>query len=186
MMEWPLAKEHIISDWYVLTFSAIARTSMIARSSDTTLSTVFAKEIADSTTTTTALLKQVESRLSSAEERDTFAKVLILRKAYQDSKIAVMNARKEGNTVAAEHAYVTGFAPAAKAYGGKVQSLLQIQRNVISKMAGEIQAAHERGTRLAVVLSACSSASSTKSVRIEPLTRQPTLRRARTSMTKAA
>ena len=31
MMESPLAKERLISDWYVLTYSAIARTSMIAK-----------------------------------------------------------------------------------------------------------------------------------------------------------
>ena len=34
MMQSPLAKERLISDWYVLTYSAIARTSMIARTTD--------------------------------------------------------------------------------------------------------------------------------------------------------
>ena len=30
----PLAKERLVSDWYVLTYSAIARTELIARSTD--------------------------------------------------------------------------------------------------------------------------------------------------------
>ncbi|HEY1226044.1 MAG TPA: hypothetical protein VGF26_01870, partial [Ramlibacter sp.] len=34
MMDKPLAKERIVADWYVLIYSAIARTAMIARSSD--------------------------------------------------------------------------------------------------------------------------------------------------------
>ena len=42
MMEKPLAKERLIADWYVLIYSAIARTSMIARSTDEKLATTFA------------------------------------------------------------------------------------------------------------------------------------------------
>ena len=48
MMQSPLVKERLISDWYVLTYSAIARTSMIAKSSDETLPVAFAEVIADS------------------------------------------------------------------------------------------------------------------------------------------
>ena len=47
MMANPLAKERMMSDWYVMTYSAIVRTSLIARSSDETLSTTFAAAIAD-------------------------------------------------------------------------------------------------------------------------------------------
>lgn len=42
MMDGPLAKERITSDWYVLVHSAMARTSIIAKSTDNSLSTVFA------------------------------------------------------------------------------------------------------------------------------------------------
>ena len=57
MMEKPLAKERLVSDWYVLIYSAIARTSMIAKSTDETLSGVFAETIADSTKQGSELLK---------------------------------------------------------------------------------------------------------------------------------
>jgi methyl-accepting chemotaxis protein len=65
MMQKPLTKERLVSDWYVLTYSAIARTSLIARSTDSTLSAVFAKPIKDSVTGTTVILKKVEALLDS-------------------------------------------------------------------------------------------------------------------------
>ena len=48
MMAQPLAKERIISDWSRMTYGAVARTALIAKSSDATLSTVFADVIAAS------------------------------------------------------------------------------------------------------------------------------------------
>jgi hypothetical protein len=93
MMEQPLAKERLVADWYVMTYSAIARTSMLARSSDDTLAKVFAKPIADSVTNTTAIVKDVEARLSSGEEKDAFKSIVALRKKYQDAKVEVTNAR---------------------------------------------------------------------------------------------
>ena len=158
MMEQPLAKERLVADWYVLTYSAIARTSLIARSTDSTLSTVFAKPIADSVTNTTAILKKVEPLLSSPEEKETLQTILTLRKKYQDAKVQVMNARKAGDAAAAETAYAQGFEPAAQAYSDKVLSLLKIQRNSIDDTARAIEAAHERSTRLVVLLSVLAAA----------------------------
>jgi methyl-accepting chemotaxis protein len=152
MMDKPLAKERLVSDWYVLTYSAIARTSLIARSSDNTLSTVFAKPIADSVSDTTAILKKVEVLLDSPEEKETLQTILTLRKKYQDGKVAVMDARKAGDGASAERQYDDVFAPAAAAYGAKVQSLLQLQRKAIDDTAHKIEAANARSTRLVILL----------------------------------
>ncbi len=158
LMEQPLAKERLVADWYVLTYSAIARTSLIARSSDATLSTTFAKPIADSVTNTTTILKKVEALLSTPEEKETLQTILALRKKYQDAKVQVMNARKAGDAATAEKAYAEGFDPAAQAYGAKVLSLLEIQRKTIDETAKAIAAAHERSTMLVVLLSVLAAA----------------------------
>jgi len=158
LMQQPLTKERLVADWYVMTYSAIARTSMIARSSDDTLSTVFAKPIADSVTSVAAIVKDVESRLSSDEEKDTLKEIVALRKKYQDAKVQVMNARKAGDAPAAEKIYTQDFDPAAQAYGAKVLSLLQIQRKSIDAAAQAIEAAHEQSTRLVVLLSVLAAA----------------------------
>jgi methyl-accepting chemotaxis protein len=158
MMQKPLTKERLVSDWYVLTYSAIARTSLIARSTDGTLAAVFAKPIKDSVTDTTAILKKVEVLLDSPEEKATLQDILGLRKTYQKAKETVMNARTSGDAAAAEQAYEQVFAPAAAAYGARVQSLLQIQRKSIDQTALAIEAANERSTKLVLLLALLSTA----------------------------
>ena len=153
MMKLPLAKERLVSDWYVITYMAVQRMALIARSTDGTLSTVFAPELKASVDATTVILKQVDPLLTTDEEKDTLKKVMALRKTYQDSKNVVMNARKAGDAAGAEQAYLTQFAPAAKAYGDSVQGLLQIQRKAIDATATAIEAAHERSTQMVVMLS---------------------------------
>jgi methyl-accepting chemotaxis protein len=158
MMQKPLTKERLVSDWYVLTYSAIARTSLIARSTDNTLSAVFAKPIKDSVADTTVILKKVEALLDSPEEKATLQDILGLRKTYQKAKETVMNARTSGDSAAAEQAYEQVFAPAAAAYGARVQSLLQIQRKSIDQTALAIEAANERSTQLVLLLALLSTA----------------------------
>jgi methyl-accepting chemotaxis protein len=153
MMQLPLTKERLMADWYVLTYMAIKRTALIARSTDSTLSTVFAKDLLASVEGTTVLLKQVEPLLTTPEEKETLKNILALRAKYQDSKTAVMNARKAGDAAGAEQAYLTRFEPAAQAYGDSVQSMLRLQRKAIDATADANEAAHERSTRMVILLS---------------------------------
>src|SRR5688572_10202291 len=89
----PLAKERLVSDWYVLTYSAIARTELIARSTDQTLSVVFADVIAASSKKGSETLAKVEPLLVTDEERAIFKNIVALRAKYQDGKEVVMKAK---------------------------------------------------------------------------------------------
>lgn len=141
MLAVPLAKERLVSDWNVNTYSAIVRTSLIARSTDTTLSTVFAKEIADSVTASTEIIKKVEPLLDSPEEKAQLATVQSLRAKYQAAKVEVMDAKKAGDADTAERRYNEGFAPAAQAYSAGLKELLAMQRRTIDQMAHASRAA---------------------------------------------
>ena len=152
MMDRPLAKERIVSDWYVLIYSAIARTHMIARSSDTELSNTFATVIAESTKRGGELLKSIEGLLESEEERKIYQDAIAIRNKYQDAKNQVMNARKAGDAAEGERLYREVFDPAAKAYQDKVKELLAQQRKAIDVTAVGINAAHDRSTRLMLTL----------------------------------
>jgi methyl-accepting chemotaxis protein len=152
MMDRPLAKERIVSDWYVLIYSAIARTHMIARSSDAELSNTFATVIADSTKRGSELLKSIEGLLESEEERKIYQDAIAIRNKYQDAKNQVMNAKKAGDAAEGERLYREVFDPAAKAYQDKVKELLAQQRKAIDATAAGINEAHERSTRLMVTL----------------------------------
>ena len=154
MMEKPLAKERLVSDWYVLIYSAIARTSMIARSTDETLSSVFADTIADSTRQGGELLKKIETLLVSEEEKAIFKASIEERVKYQDAKTLVMNARKGGNAAQAESAYRDSFAPAAAKYQNNVKALLAQQRQAIDATAHANEAATERSFTLLLLLCA--------------------------------
>ncbi|MBH2070964.1 MAG: MCP four helix bundle domain-containing protein [Burkholderiales bacterium] len=152
MMEKPLAKERLVSDWYVLIYSAIARTSMIARSTDETLSGVFAETIADSTKQGSELLKKIETLLVSEEEKAIFKASIVERVKYQDAKTEVMNARKGGNAALAESTYRDSFAPAATKYQNNVKALLAQQRQAIDATAHAIEAANARSFTLLLLL----------------------------------
>ena len=154
MMEKPLAKERLVSDWYVLIYSAIARTSMIARSTDETLSGVFAETIADSTKQGSELLKKIETLLVSEEEKAIFKASIAERVKYQDAKTLVMDARKGGNAALAESAYRDSFAPAATRYQNNVKALLAQQRQAIDATARAIETANGRSFTLLLLLCA--------------------------------
>jgi methyl-accepting chemotaxis protein len=154
MMESPLAKERLVADWFVLTYSAIVRTSMIARSSDANLSETFKEAIAASVVSGTEIIKKIEPRLSSAQEKDLFKEILAARKTYQSAKELVMNSRKSGDSAVAEKAYQEVFDPAAKAYSQKVNALLTLQRQAIDQLAVDIDHSNERSMQLMVLLGA--------------------------------
>ncbi|HXA46313.1 MAG TPA: hypothetical protein VNW52_01690, partial [Burkholderiaceae bacterium] len=79
MMEKPLAKERLVSDLYVLIYSAVARTTMIARSSDGTLATTFGDVMAESAKKGAVAVKGVEVLLTSDDEKALFKEISDVR-----------------------------------------------------------------------------------------------------------
>ncbi|HEX5342376.1 MAG TPA: methyl-accepting chemotaxis protein [Duganella sp.] len=152
MMEQPLAKERLVSDWYVLIYSAIARTALIARSSDEKLSETFADVISSSTKRGGELIEQIKGLLSTDEERKVMEEVTELRNKYQKAKTDVMNARKAGDAEKAEKLFKEAFSPSADAYQNKVKSFLGMQRKAIDDTAHAIDAANDRANGLLLLL----------------------------------
>jgi methyl-accepting chemotaxis protein len=154
MTEMPLLKERLVSDWFVLTTSAIVRTSMIAKSTDDTLATVFAATIADSVVKGSAILKQVEPLLGSEAEKSMMKEIVADRARYQAFKVEVMNAKKAGDAEASARIFKDGFTPAAESYSARLKALLDMQRKSIDDTALALEAASARAFRLLVMLGA--------------------------------
>ncbi|MEJ7688534.1 MAG: methyl-accepting chemotaxis protein [Variovorax sp.] len=152
MMQSPLVKERLISDWYVLTYSAIARTAMIARTTDDTLPVVFADVISDSVKKGSAVMGKVQALLVVDSEKEIFKSIVDLRVKYQTAKDVVMKAKAGGNAVETERLFNDTFTPAAKAYEGKLLELLADQRGAIDRMSNEIDQANARSFNLRIVL----------------------------------
>ncbi|MGR4872443.1 HAMP domain-containing protein, partial [Variovorax sp. LARHSF232] len=152
----PLAKERLVSDWYVLTYSAIARTELIARSKDETLSVVFADVIAASSKKGTETLTKVEALLDSDEERALFKSIIALRAKYQDGKEVVMKAKAGGDSALAERLFNDTFMPAAKAYEKRVLDLLSHERGTIDAAGRAAKESAAQRFQLLMLLAAVS------------------------------
>ncbi|WP_431273556.1 methyl-accepting chemotaxis protein [Variovorax ureilyticus] len=152
MMESPLAKERLISDWYVLIYSGIARTSMIAKTSDETLPVTFADVISDSVKKGSETMAKVEALLVVEEEKAMFRSIVDLRDKYQAAKDAVGKAKATGNAAEAERVFKEQFQPAARAYEARVLDLLSMERKAINDMGQAIDAANARAFTLRMVL----------------------------------
>ncbi|MBT2337256.1 HAMP domain-containing protein [Variovorax paradoxus] len=152
MMQSPLVKERLISDWYVLTYSAIARTAMIARSTDQTLPVTFADVISDSVKKGGETMAKVEALLVTDLEKSTFKSIVELRAKYQAAKDAVQKAKAGGSPGEAERVFKETFEPAAKAYEGRVLQLLALERKAIDDMSHAIDEANTQGFNMRLVL----------------------------------
>jgi methyl-accepting chemotaxis protein len=75
MMTEPLAKERFISDWYRVIHTAVRRTAAIARSTDPSLGTYFAKDAAESTQYASDMQKKVEALLVTDAEKKLFEEI---------------------------------------------------------------------------------------------------------------
>ncbi|CAN7312870.1 methyl-accepting chemotaxis protein [Variovorax sp. LjRoot290] len=154
MMQSPLAKERLISDWYVLTYSAIARTAMIARTTDETLPVTFADVISDSVKKGGETMTKVEALLVTDLEKSTFKSIVELRAKYQAAKEAVQKAKAGGNAAETETVFKDTFQPAAKAYESRVLELLALERKAIDDMSRAIDEANAQSFNLRIALTA--------------------------------
>ncbi|MEC5218972.1 methyl-accepting chemotaxis protein [Actimicrobium sp. GrIS 1.19] len=152
MMDQPLAKERLAADLYLLIYSAIERTTIIARSTDDTIATVFSEPIAAGTKKGASLLKQIEALPSSDEEKAVFAETTAMRAKYQIVKNEVMDAKKANNSELSDSLFKERFVQAADAYKDSALKLLTFQRNSINAIAIEIEQANSRSYRLMVAL----------------------------------
>ena len=152
MTEQPLVKERLVADWYMYTSTAIVRTSLIARSTDETLATTFAKPIADSVTRSTELIKQVEALLTGDEEKAIMAAIIADRTGYQAAKVEVMNAKKAGDAETSARVFNTVFMPAADRYSDRLKALVAMQRKSIDDTALALNATSARAFKLLLLL----------------------------------
>jgi methyl-accepting chemotaxis protein len=144
MMQQPLAKERMISDWYRLIHTSVRRTTAISKSADPSLGPFFAAETAASTSQVNELQKKVEPLLDSAEEKALFERMKEARKRYLAGRDAIVALKKDGKLAEAEALLEQQFVPDAKAYLDALSGLLDMQRKRIDDQAEHIQQAYQK------------------------------------------
>ena len=157
MMDAPLAKERMITDWYSLNFASIRRTAAIVKSSDPSLGAYFKEDSAASVKKAAELLKGIEPLIEAGgPEHELFAKILEQRKTYSATRDGAVKAKADGDAEQAALILDQKFTPAAKLYQDLLQELVTLQRASIDATARAIDDKATQSTRLIVILSVCA------------------------------
>ncbi|WP_422014242.1 methyl-accepting chemotaxis protein [Roseateles sp.] len=152
MMDEPLTKERLLSDWNRNINAGVRRTIAIAKSADTSLVQLFAEDQAQSTKSSSELQKRIEALIRSPEERALFDEVAKARKVYIDSREEIVKLKKDGQAEAADRQLTEVFVPGSKVYLARMQDFLDHQRASIDKTGQEIDAANSSGRVLLAAL----------------------------------
>jgi len=152
MMQVPLAKERMISDWSSKIDSAIRRTTAIARSSDPSLAAFFADEAKASSAISAEYQKKVEALIVDADEMELFKRIGEQRKIYLSSRDQVTKLKSAGDPEAADKVFTSVFVPGATSYQALMQELLKMQRAKIDASAVRIDEVAASSRNLLYVL----------------------------------
>lgn len=140
VMQQPLAKERMISDWYRNIAGGILRTKAIARSTEASMAEVFVEDAALSAKTSDELRKQIEPLLDTVPERSLYANIVEQRKRFVAAREQLMRHKKAGDTALALDVYERLFIPGAKEYQGLMRELMELQRSGLDAAARDIVA----------------------------------------------
>lgn len=150
MMERPLTKERLVSDWYRTIHTSVRRTTAIAKSSDPSLSAFFADDAATATKLSNEQQKMLEALLSSEDEKALFVQMTAVRKKYLVARDGIAAAKAEGRVEDASRILEKDFSGAAKAYLDALQRLLDVQRSSIDETAAGIQDLYTQSRNLLI------------------------------------
>ena len=158
MMNLPLTKERLISDWYRTIYSNVSRHSLVARSSDATLATKFTQENAEASRASTAQQEQLAKLISGPEEQALFDRVGVLRQQFIQARDAIYKAKAEGRAEDAQRILDAEFLPSGKGYLEGLQALLDFQRQQINAAAQSVQNNYEGGRNALIGLGVLATA----------------------------
>jgi len=158
MLDQPVKKERMISDWSANIGVAVIRTSAIIKSSDTSLTEFFAKNTEETNAKAAMYLKEVEKLLTTPEEKETFAKMISLRGAYAGGRAEAVRLKSEGKIEESMQVHDKVYIPAAQAYQANIQSLVALQRKQVDDLQRQIQHVKEDSRRTVVLLGILSVA----------------------------
>jgi len=151
MMKEPQTRARAAADWYTQTSVTIARTVMLAQTSDQTLATTFAEIITEGSKKGSALNKRVGDMLTTPEEKELYKQTLAARDQFVKAKQQLIDANKAGDMATAARV-LKEFTPAADAYLAGVESLVKYERKMLDDMAADIEASTARRMRLSILL----------------------------------
>lgn len=135
MMDVPLTKERLVSDWYANVNAGVRRTGAIARSADPSLVEFFADDVRAASATSSALQKQIEALLSNEAEKAVFERVGADRRTFIRVRDEITELKRNGDADAALDKLTREFRPAADAYLSGMLEFQKLQRDEIDALS---------------------------------------------------
>ncbi|MFN7726016.1 MAG: methyl-accepting chemotaxis protein [Rubrivivax sp.] len=134
LLDEPLRKERITSDWYRVIESGSRRTMAMAVSADPVLEATFREDMKTSSALSTKYQKSLTELATSDAERRLMDDIAKARKVYLDLRNEIADARRDGKAAEAT-ALVERLKPATTGYLAGLQALLDHQRASIDAQA---------------------------------------------------
>ena len=151
MMQKPLMKERLSSDWYRAIDSGVMRTTAIAKSSDPSMAAFLATE---GPRRSGDLQEKIRSLLETPEERALFEEIDLQRARYLQARDQVNQLKAEGRTDEALQRLNEHYLPVSKAFQKLMQDLVSLQRDQIDAINAEIESTTRRSTQWLLILEA--------------------------------
>jgi len=155
LMERPLSKERLASDWYRYIETGITRTTAIAKSSEPGLASFL---MAGPQKPSAEVQKKIENLLDTPQEKTLFSDIGKQRQRYLEVRDRLNRFKEQGDAMQAEEILQKEYLPVSRAFSQSVQVLLDIQRNQIDTIKAEIAEAAQKSQQLLVVLECFSIA----------------------------
>jgi methyl-accepting chemotaxis protein len=154
MLDQPIRKERLASDWSRNINIAVVRTSATIKSADPALTDFFAANAAATSKNTSDILNKLEPLMASDDEKQVFAQATEVRKLYLSSRDAAIRLKKEGKTEEAEQIINRDYLPAAEKYLGGVSRFLEHQRGTLDTLGAQVATLKEQSRRAVALLAA--------------------------------
>lgn len=152
MVDEPIQKERLASDWFRNIEVSISRTTASAKSADPSLAPYFAQKAAELTKSNAAVTKKLESLLTSDTERQDYAKAMAVRKAFIEGRDEVFKLKEAGKSDEANLMLERRYIPAAEAYQGTVRAFLDTQRASLDQLSKGIARLKDESRNRSIVL----------------------------------
>lgn len=156
MVDDNIKTERAGADWLLNTTAGVQRAAAIAKSSDASLIPYFAPATAAAISETNELQKFIESKMGAPEEKQLFAKVGDLRKAYLSAREEVSKLKQAGDADAAGKVFTERFEPTSRDYVAGVKQMMDLQRAQLDAAGKRSEALRAQTTLLLQVCTGIS------------------------------
>jgi methyl-accepting chemotaxis protein len=152
MLDQPIRKERLASDWSKNIDVAVNRTSAIVKSSDPALAQFFKAKAAETSKSSSDIVAKLEPLIVDQDEKDHYARALAVRKVYLSSRDRAIKLKTEGQVEEANAIVDKEYLPASEAYQTIVHEFLDHERGRLDALGTKVAELKQQSRRAIMVL----------------------------------